>query len=437
MIRRLLLLTICLYAAPSFGQVWTYDFGTVSDSVTSGSVTSPTFLPAPSDGATAYARVGSGGGKLSVRNYTNFGTGSALRIQAPTSSSANKFDLYNMSSPSKTFGIRFTASFGDSLNNAPATPSGQFYFFAGHGSSYSGAGSFSGTQTFTGIQWSFSSGSVTMSNRAGSSWASATTPTIAYGTSIDFTFYMNGNASSVTYTGVDNVSRSLASNTWDLYMNGVYVGNLPKAQLPADSVISAFMFYGVSSTGNSGNMYIDNIVYTKNIATNPLPLRLKFFDAIPDNNSVRLFWKTEVEEGIKEYVVERSADGTSFATIGKQTGMKVNGSSYTFTDMQPYKSNYYRLKIAKEDGSYEYSQIIAAKVCKIATDMKVWYSENNLHFDKHNHPLVAVYDITGKRIIYAQLASTEYIMDVSSLVTGTYFVRIQDGKETSFLKFMK
>lgn len=437
MIKRLFLLLTTFYAAQSFGQVWTYDFGSIADSITSGTATSPTFLPATSDGGNVYNRIGSGGGKITVRNFSNFGTGSALRLQAPTGTSVNKIGFYGLPSSSKTFGIRFTAAFGDTLNGTPTSPSGKFYFFAGNGNSFYNASGFTGSQLFSAIQWNYTATGVTMDGRIGSSWTGLTTPTVAYTTSTEFTVYINNDLTSVTYTGVDNVSRSLASNTWDLYMNGVYISNINKAQLTNDSTINAFMFYGVSAAGNVASMFIDNIVYTKNIASNPLPLRLSFFDAIPDNNSVRLFWKTEVEEGIKSYLVERSLNGSSFSQIGAINSLKTNGSSYTYTDVQPAATNFYRLKMVKEDGSFEYSQIITAKVGTPTTGIKIWYNENNIHFDKHNQPIVVVYDITGKRILHTQLSNSEYILNVGLLNPGVYYVRVQDGKETTYLKFVK
>lgn len=437
MIKRLFFLFTTFCAAQSYGQVWTYDFGSIADSITSGSATSPTFLPVTSDGGNVYSRVGTGGGNVTTRNFSGFGTGSALRLQAPTGTSVNKISFYGLPSATKTLGLRFTASFGDPTNGTPSSPSGKFYLIAGSGSSYPGASGFSGTQTFLGIQWNFTSTGVTMDGRNGSSWSGLSSPTVSYATSTDFTIYMNNDLTSVTYTGVDNVSRSLASNTWDLYMNGIYVANYNKAQMANDSTINSLMFYGVSASGNVASMFIDNIVYTKNIASNPLPLRLNFFDAIPDNNSVRLFWKTEVEDGIKSYLVERSLNGSTFSQIGAINSLKTNGSSYTYTDVQPAATNYYRLKMMKEDGSFEYSQIITAKVGAPTAGIKIWYNENNIHFDKHNQPIVVVYDITGKRILHTQLSNSEYILNVSLLNPGVYYVRVQDGKETTYLKFVK
>jgi hypothetical protein len=437
MVKRLLFLsTLLLSFGNSDAQTYTYNFGTITDSITSGSATSPTFLSTPADGSTAYARVGSGGGKVVVKDYGFVGTGSALRLQAPTSGSANKFAVYSMPGASTTFGIRFTFALGDSLNSATSSVTGTFAFLTGSGNTFSGASTFSGSQTFTGIQLTCGTGGATAEFRNGGTWTLIPGLVIPYGTSTDIAIYGNNGSSSVTYTGLDDASHILPSNSWDLYAGGVYVSTFSKAQLAADSAIRSFQFYGINSANNLANVFIDNVVYTNNIVNNTLPLKLTYFDAVPQGNTVNLYWRTETESEIDKYFIEHSTDGTHFSEIGSVAAKKQTGSNYSFIHQNPATTNYYRLRIHNPNGSSEYSQIVAARFAS-TSKVKVWYSNNALFLGKHKDATVKVYDLGGRRTINTNIKESDYSIDISLLAPGTYVAHITEGNDATVVKFAK
>jgi hypothetical protein len=76
-------------------------------------------------------------------------------------------------------------------------------------------------------------------------------------------------------------------------------------------------------------------------------------------SSVYLSWLTNSEYDMSRYEIERSNDGNTFATIN--TVPSINSSSsytYTYTDDIPAAAKqYYRLKMVKIYGSFEYSYI--------------------------------------------------------------------------------
>jgi len=442
MIRRLLLASSILFStAFAHGQVYTYNFGTFTDSITSGTATSPTFLPTPPDGSSAYARVGTGGGKLIVKNYANFGTGSSLRIQAPTGTSNNKFSIYGMPGASTTLGLKLTFSLGDSVNSpGSAVTSGTFYFFAGSGNTYSSANGFSGTQTFAGVRMVLGATNAALSVRVPviGWYTDPTTPiTVPYGTPVTVVLYMNNGTTAVTYNDINGVSRSLPAGSTDLFSNGAYLTNVPNAGLTANTNINSFMFYAESSTANQANVFVDDIVYTSNIVGYSLPLKLSFFDAVPDHNSVRLFWKTEVESNIREYVVEHSTDGKNFKPVTTLASQKRDGSNYTFTHMQPAANNFYRLKINSDNGNFDYSQIIATKLNVANAGMKAWYNDNALHLTQHQDATVNIYDLNGRRVVNEVMNNSSYAVDLSFLAPGSYVAHIRNGNEEAVVKFVK
>jgi len=448
MMKRLLLLSSILFImSESKAQIYSYDFGTIADSLTSGTATSPTFLSTPSDGSSVYTRVGTGGGKLVVKNFANFGTGSSLRLQAPTSGSVNKFAIYGMPNASTTLALKLTFSLGDSINSpASLLSSGTFYFFAGNGATYSNGNAFSGTETFSGVKLTLGGAEAQVAVRGalpspltGYGWLSdpSNPITVPYGTSTTVVLYMNNGTTSVNYTDFNGSPRTLAAGTTDLFSNGAFLVNIPGAGLAANTSINSFMFYAEGSTSNEASFFLDDIIYTNNIVNNTLPLKLSSFDAIADNNAVRLFWKAEAESDVKEYIIEHSQDGSHFSEVGKVTSLKTNGSSYTYTHLSPSASNFYRLRIVNENGQSGYSQVVLVKLQNTATDMKAWYNENALHISQHKNAEVKVYDVSGKRVVHTMLNNSDYAIDLSYLNPGNYIAHIRNENETVVVKFVK
>ncbi len=261
MMKKLLTTWFCLGFAISgltAQTIWTYDFGTSTGNFTSNNA-STTFLPAPlTDGGTARVRVGSGAGGFFLENPgTSLGTGSELRIVAPTNTSVNKFSIYDYSAAANAF----TLAFDLRLTGGSA---GTFYLFTGDGASFSDNSGFTGAQVFTGIRWTFgASDAITTNIRSGGSWVATGLPATPFAQNADYSvrIYGNNGAASTEYNlGGTN---TLAANTWDLWIGGVKVAaGLSKAQLGASANIDSFMFYGESSAGNVAQLIVDNIEYS-------------------------------------------------------------------------------------------------------------------------------------------------------------------------------
>ncbi|MEJ8800597.1 LamG-like jellyroll fold domain-containing protein [Pontibacter sp. H249] len=79
------------------------------------------------------------------------------------------------------------------------------------------------------------------------------------------------------------------------------------------------------------------------------------------NGSVYLDWATAAEADMKNFEIERSADGEFFEPIGE---VEAAGNSnvrvdYKYTDTEPLPDkSYYRLKINKVNGAFTYSNIV-------------------------------------------------------------------------------
>jgi hypothetical protein len=202
---------------------------------------------------------------LENAGLSSLGSGSELRIEAPTGGSVTKFSIYDYTA-AKTFTTKFSVLFGNSTGGTTAT-SGTFYFFQGDGASFSDNSGFTGAQVFTGLQFVFgASGAITLNNRNGTNWNTTgiTGTPFAQGTVYQVEIIGNNTTSTITYS-----RGSVAANTFDLYVNGTLVGNdLAKAQLGNDVNIDSWMFYGESSTGNVANIFLDDFEYANYICGN-------------------------------------------------------------------------------------------------------------------------------------------------------------------------
>jgi len=257
------ILLICLTLGAGclgMGQPWSYDFGTTSGSFSTASGTSTSFLPAPPSGTT-YVRIGTGGGNINLENpgLPAIGSGSELRMVAPTGTSNNKTSLINYTA-GKSFYYKCSVLMGDA-SGAPAN-SGSFYLFIGDGNTFSNANAFSGTETFSGIKWVFSgAGGITTSFRNGNAWSNLGTAPFSQENRFVLEILGNNTTSAIDYT-YNGAVCSIASNKQDIYVNGLLIGDdLAKAQILNDANIDSWMFYGENSAGNVADIFLDDIVY--------------------------------------------------------------------------------------------------------------------------------------------------------------------------------
>jgi glucose/arabinose dehydrogenase len=96
-----------------------------------------------------------------------------------------------------------------------------------------------------------------------------------------------------------------------------------------------------------------------------LPVGLIVFNgSLQPNGSALLNWKTANEQNSSHFIIERSADGNNFNTIGRvaASGNTTVTTNYPYTDndaaIQQQPQLYYRLKIVDNNGEFGYSNIV-------------------------------------------------------------------------------
>jgi hypothetical protein len=94
-----------------------------------------------------------------------------------------------------------------------------------------------------------------------------------------------------------------------------------------------------------------------------LPVGFSFWDLSVINGDVALSWKTETEEQNSHFLVQRSADGTIWETIGlvEGNGTTTAPHSYSYRDESPIVGvGYYRLQQVDLDGNSKFTDVLSA-----------------------------------------------------------------------------
>jgi hypothetical protein len=109
-----------------------------------------------------------------------------------------------------------------------------------------------------------------------------------------------------------------------------------------------------------GNLYI-------------LPVNFSWIKASERSGQVQVDFGVGTESEITEYVVERSADGRSYTSIGSIAAAR--RSSYGFADIKPIAgTNFYRIKAVEASGAMRYSTVANINLAKAGKGIGVYPS---------------------------------------------------------------
>lgn len=171
-----------------------------------------------------------------------------------------------------------------------------------------------------------------------------------------------------------------------------------------------------------------------------IPVKLSSFTVQKLNNSVKLNWTTVQEINSKEFIVERSNNGTTWTAIATipAAGNSNLMLNYSITDNAPVKGiNFYRIKQVDLNARIDYS---LTKSVLFNTAYEVLVTPNpatnivNIYFDKANNSSVNIQlvDAAGKIIKNISSDQTQIQINTSGISRGLYFVKvINEGNVTT------
>ncbi|ANI87968.1 hypothetical protein A9P82_00730 [Arachidicoccus ginsenosidimutans] len=184
----------------------------------------------------------------------------------------------------------------------------------------------------------------------------------------------------------------------------------------------------------NGNMVVGDYPYTFTVTeAGALPVTLQpgsFKASLDGGKNVLLQWTTLTEINEASFEIQSSVDGAQFTTIGsvKAVGNSTKPQTYTFTDKTASGLTYYRLAEIDNAKNTVYSEVISIN----GKQKTVTVSPNpatTFITVSGDVKTVTVYDVAGRSVLTASQAR----VDVSSLSSGIYFVKVQE-KDGSVVK---
>ncbi len=198
------------------------------------------------------------------------------------------------------------------------------------------------------------------------------------------------------------------------------------------------------STGVFTSVVIDET----NNCFSALPVELLSFEAIRDDRTVDLTWKTASENNFSHFEIERGGEAQRFEYLGKQLGKGTGAASvlnYAYTDEQPLTgTSYYRLKLVDLDGSFEYSAIKEVYLDRKEMSLypnpakgKIFIELPVFDADKI---LVEVLDFKGARVWNQSLGNRQtqgaIALDLTHLPEGAYIIKVLGGESVFSKTFL-
>jgi len=150
---------------------------------------------------------------------------------------------------------------------------------------------------------------------------------------------------------------------------------------------------------------------------------------------VDLKWDVTHEVDVREYLVERSSDGSSFTAVGTTTAK--GKSIYTFSNADVPSGNlFYRIKSVDIDGRYKYSGILKLSGNNsYSNDLKIYPqpAANEVTVQHRRVTTNAKLMITSAdgqviKTIIPALGASHTPIDLTGMTSGVYFIRLDDGK---------
>jgi hypothetical protein len=185
------------------------------------------------------------------------------------------------------------------------------------------------------------------------------------------------------------------------------------------------------------------------LVTGSLPVNFTSFTGIIKDNKTALSWSTVNEVNNSHFVVERSANGRHYDSVGRVQAGSSTSNTYSFNENNTNATSYYRLKQVDINGAYLYSSVITLKNSGSNKEMTVYPTQatSTINYVVSSETpaavTVQVYTITGQPVISQQAVLVAGLnvrsVNVSGLVNGDYFFKlvISASGVTAVKQFMK
>lgn len=212
---------------------------------------------------------------------------------------------------------------------------------------------------------------------------------------------------------------------------------------PADVMDPGFgVLYSVTRLSGTGTyyMFVDYVELAVYYSGGGciLPVTYRAYNVVLEaNQEVKIDWITTSEVNADYYAVQRSIDGKSFSEIGlvSTIGNESTENSYAFVDANaPVGTSFYRIEQVDRNGSAAFTEVKQVQKSGQA-GLDITASPNpttdylQLRGDMTGGT-AELYDLSGKLTLKTEIASDHGTLDVTTLPSGMYVLKVKTSKGT-------
>jgi hypothetical protein len=196
-----------------------------------------------------------------------------------------------------------------------------------------------------------------------------------------------------------------------------------------------------ADTHNSAEKYVEKSginalsLWTLSDVISPLPLTLLTFSASCEGGNALIQWHTGVEGDLVYFLVQGSADGQQWTTLGKvEATDNPQGSAYSYQDPHPSANSYYRLLITEKSGEVSYSPVFRGGCSDVTLPFTLYpnpaqtQTAVQLSVRQNTPATLQLIDMAGHLLHTVpwglQTGVNTYTLPLGTLPAGMYIVRL-------------
>jgi choice-of-anchor B domain-containing protein len=257
--------------------------------------------------------------------------------------------------------------------------------------------------------------------------------------------YLEGVATdAVTGFTLGGVLVKINSTDMDKKAQSNIQGDYKTGQVTAGTFSVTYSKAGYIPQTVTGVVLANGVVTLQNVALQPAPVPVELigFKGFMDKEKIKLTWKTANEVNVNSFEVEKLMTKNGLENWERITTTKANNapSEYVSFDKNPqFGTNYYRLKTVDNDGSFDYSKVVAVEFSNTKPSVFLYpnptknrlFLSNNSFTDNQN---VLILDVVGKVVMRTTIGQGRTGFDIENLANGSYFLKVDDDTPMKFTK---
>jgi Secretion system C-terminal sorting domain len=182
----------------------------------------------------------------------------------------------------------------------------------------------------------------------------------------------------------------------------------------------------------------------------PLAVELKKLTAYANGKINKVEWSTASEKNMKEYIVERSADGiNAWAAFTTQAANNKDDSKYSVEDATASALSFYRVKSVELNGKEEMSKIVSVKretkgklnISKAYPNPTVEAVQVDFEVTSNSNVTVSMTDVLGRVVSNKQVQAVEGLnrldVNLNAVAKGIYILTLQEGNNIVTQRIVK